>query len=1051
MKIKIKHLVLCFLMNIALNLNAQINVKTNCATNSRPAVIKIISKEEMAVTGSFNITLNIKALGALYIDSLRIGSNSFFTISANNSLAKSQLAQTPYFGITYLDSNQTTTCNLAISHPTSNLPYFPEDFDLDVRCHTIDGRVFYSHTNVRIYFTPYNSVEIWDISDFMKLPRVWAIKQGTTPVRTFIPRTAIPVSTRPSASAITQEWQTHFQDTKVDGLPYLIEMAAVHPDTIRAFKIRDSLECIAGRGGLNKKTLFGTDFKGQVKGKIKTKYINDNGKTVDLFLSGIKIIAKDEDLTYDDELGTTHTDENGYFEINYNNWQSDLEGSTIEMYVKLYSENDIYDLDVISDTDFDDWFNISYKSHFWIGDVDDNENTNMGERNLEGINDAPFKILHFASNAYRFSRANLNTGDPDDGLNIFLYNGENTSYFQPRTFAYHPYISLQSGDENHESVVYHEFGHFLMFCLQDYSWASNASAKHTLGQAVHPSLAWTEGWASGIGAIFDTYYRWQDKESGVYAFYYGGFGDPNYINRLDMEPRFEYTHAGSSSSGFKSEYFIATVINDLFDGPTTFPNYTYNFNSSFYDDKTSFLSNGGTNYQAGQKDDLSLSFQTICSPLTDVKIWSGFLIEDIWYYYYKLHNYANLCDAKKISKVFVQNGITRVVNSYNVLTDHMSYDIIRTQINVDGKSIYLDVPVLDGVNNSFNVASDINSNDPIKLTDDITVRNGAKLYLWGNTGKYFAYQNQSPPSNYNSTKNVEAYSNSIAMEPTSVINIGGVNPVNFTLKCGSELKLMNTSNLIINSGSTLTVESGAKLIYENGANVDLNSATSKIIVKPGGQIILGSNATFNYRGAGTIIFETAIGNNVPYVATTGSSTPTARFMLNSGNFGNKTKKLLQVTGGQTANIDPSLYLFAVLNGNIALDANSRINVITKCQMQNVDIVASTPNSMANRHRGIIFNGFSENIYNVSVSDATTGITALNFYGGGDIYLSQFSATRCGTALQISGKGANVYSANITNCDLGVFLDKMDRQTYFYNPTITACKRGMYGSENNLKT
>jgi hypothetical protein len=76
MKIKIKHLVLCFLMNIALNLNAQINVKTNCATNSRPAVIKIISKEEMAVTGSFNITLNIKALEALYIDSLRIGSNS---------------------------------------------------------------------------------------------------------------------------------------------------------------------------------------------------------------------------------------------------------------------------------------------------------------------------------------------------------------------------------------------------------------------------------------------------------------------------------------------------------------------------------------------------------------------------------------------------------------------------------------------------------------------------------------------------------------------------------------------------------------------------------------------------------------------------------------------------------------------------------------------------------------------------------------------------------------------------------------------------------------
>jgi hypothetical protein len=333
--------------------------------------------------------------------------------------------------------------------------------------------------------------------------------------------------------------------------------------------------------------------------------------------------------------------------------------------------------------------------------------------------------------------------------------------------------------------------------------------------------------------------------------------------------------------------------------------------------------------------------------------------------------------------------------------------------------------------------------------NNIDIGNGGRLKFNANTGVNFDGSGATPvagstyqisTSSCGATVNINNGGKMIIGE-ASTNNIAIVN-----FKSGSVTKIKSGGELVIYNNSKLVVESGAKLIFETGGNINLSASNSTIEVKSGGQIILGPNATFNYTGAGFIKFETASGNAIPHIMANGTN---ARFMLNSGNFNNKTKKLLQVTGGQTANIDPSVYLFAVLNGNIALDANSRINVITKCQMQNVDIVASRPNSLADRHRGIVFNGYSENIYNVSVSDAITGITALNYYGGGDIYLSQFSATRCGTALQISGKGANVYSANINNCDLGVFLDKMDRQTYFYNPTITACKRGMYGSENNL--
>ena len=179
--------------------------------NSVNATAKITSKEEMTVTGSFNFTLTVKATDTMYIDDLIVGSNSFLSVftGSNPSVAPPPIAAV--FGSTYLLPGQTTTATINVNHPTSNLPYYPTSVDLKVKTHKYnetENKI--SPVTVKVYFTPYNSVEIWDMHDFIKLPRVWALSLATPPARVSIARTAIPASTRPNPNQITAAWQKNF-------------------------------------------------------------------------------------------------------------------------------------------------------------------------------------------------------------------------------------------------------------------------------------------------------------------------------------------------------------------------------------------------------------------------------------------------------------------------------------------------------------------------------------------------------------------------------------------------------------------------------------------------------------------------------------------------------------------------------------------------------------------------------------------------------------------------------------------------------------------------
>lgn len=186
---------------------------------------RIISKEEMTITGSFSFTLEVLAYDTCTLDSIRIvNDGTFLNISFNGSLSKSQNISQPSFSLKYLLPGQTSTCIINITHATNNLLYYPEDMGFLICLHEQNYNTK-SYAGGKVYFTPYNSVEIWDKKDFSKLPRVWASKKNPAPARVFIHRDSIPVSTKPSNLEIQYDWQKYYQVKHVSGLPYLIQNA----------------------------------------------------------------------------------------------------------------------------------------------------------------------------------------------------------------------------------------------------------------------------------------------------------------------------------------------------------------------------------------------------------------------------------------------------------------------------------------------------------------------------------------------------------------------------------------------------------------------------------------------------------------------------------------------------------------------------------------------------------------------------------------------------------------------------------------------------------
>lgn len=1016
-----------------------------CNHNTVNAIARIASKEEMAVTGNFNITLTVNAVDTMYIDELIIGNNNFLTIYTGGSNNMSPPPVSGVFNSTYLLPGQSTTATINVTHATTNLPYYPTSFDLKVRTHKYnESESKISPVTVKVYFTPYNSVEIWDLRDFIKLPRVWAVDQGTAPARVSIPRTSIPVSTRPNPDQITEAWQKDFQVSRVPGLPYLIQMAAVHPDTIEIHKYNDSMEVVQGlHDGVLNKGLFGNTFKGTITGNLVANYINDLGTTVTIGLEGVKIAAYDEDIIYDEKLSQTHTGDNGYFDLSYSNWESWGEGGHIELYIQWWSENDNYDLDVIQNGFINSTFNISFSNHHWIGDVGTNYTNNMGNFFLNGEESKnPYKILNWATKAYKFTRGQIKASGAPDGLNIFAYDDDNitggTSYCFPINWVIHPYISLTSGDMNHESTIWHEFGHFAMYYLQNSNYLYCSRDKHKLSEPSNTELSWTEGWATGYMNMLDAYYKYTDLESGREKY------TETSASSRSNELRNPNVYGMSHLNGFRSEYFISSFVNDLYDGPTSFANIN-NVTVTDYNDVSGFWG-----YINGENDNLQLTPAIICKPLTD-----DAMPQSIVDYYNSLIKFINCKERVLLRKVAFQNGIkpdhtsnSSILSADNIGITHQTVTYTCPPLNNSRVDLFAlqDVNTLNNLSLTYNFGSKPNN----ILVDPITITNSS-LGVNANYPQGFFTSGIPNPTN-NPIVNLEACN-------ISTVDIGGkivigsmTTMANYYVKDGAKIVLNNAAQLEVFNGSKLIVEQGGILVFNKGASINLNGTNAIIVVQHGGKIQIGQDAVFNYNGDGFIRFETVypVSTSIEAIGTN------AQFKIIGGAFGSTAKKVMEITGGETLadlttyNTPASSYnltLFSIQNGHVVLSAGARIvvsGVGTKGDFRCLDVRAAVPNNPSTRHRGIVLNGQNGNMaYRVTVSDAITGIQSNNAYGGAGVDILQYNATRCSTGLYIWGVGARIQDAEISNCLTAIRLEGMTGSTRLYRTKLYANTNGVY--------
>jgi hypothetical protein len=240
-------------------------------TDFKSAGIQFTSFEESSVSGNLSVDLTINFYDSLDLSTLQ---DSFAVVLPQNW----QVTAMPYLPQTNFvrgDNHQTA---IDITYPTSNLPFYPQTISLQLysKATAQSEPIKIAERELKVYFTPYNTVEIWDIVDFYDLKREWLINNNESKPRIYVDPNSIPESDIPSDFEPEEEWEEDFQTVFIEGLAYAIPMMAVHPDSIELIP-----EAQAGDGGIQLTgggcgfLGGGRRYLGTISGNIQASIDND--------------------------------------------------------------------------------------------------------------------------------------------------------------------------------------------------------------------------------------------------------------------------------------------------------------------------------------------------------------------------------------------------------------------------------------------------------------------------------------------------------------------------------------------------------------------------------------------------------------------------------------------------------------------------------------------------------------------------------------------------------------------------------------------------------
>jgi hypothetical protein len=261
-------------------------------------LIEVFSEEDTStLSGQISVQFKIKAIDTSSIDSIRLNLGDWFTSYSIGSYTSSML------------ENDSQTITATIYYDTNAISFYPEQVRISCYAKNNQSEQFQTVSNVPIFFTPYNSIEIWNINDFHALPRVWCTRETPQPARVILSKDSIPISNRPILDSNSADWEWNFQIVNLPHLAYGVEMAAVHPDTVQAALVPNPDPAAFA---------IYTTFSGTLVGRLRAEVTNDLGVPILMPLSGVRIQLREQGI-FDNTLDEQVTNPDGTFTFTWDN------------------------------------------------------------------------------------------------------------------------------------------------------------------------------------------------------------------------------------------------------------------------------------------------------------------------------------------------------------------------------------------------------------------------------------------------------------------------------------------------------------------------------------------------------------------------------------------------------------------------------------------------------------------------------------------------------------------------------------------------------------
>lgn len=1012
--------------------------------------IEVDSEEFLSVTGEFTFTLIYSAQDTFPVDdSLDFILPEGWSVKTIGSLSNSTVMP-----------SANVTRSITFEYDEGDLSFYPQKFSV------IYGPSDINPTHLKaaayVYFTPYETIELWSYYDFVHLNRNWYIPESPEPSRVYVDPITIPASNIPSNFAPTEDWEEDFQFVDVPGLAYSIPMLAIHPDTLALdtgnIVIWDTSARYDGCGGTLRRYL------GVISGTVVSPFDQDNSTAlINRPLQGLRVEIFERDYLFgapvNFRIGFGTTDASGNFSINVNTCQFN-EGGACEIFVRVEAKN--YARNIVGKNT---WVLGSKQTEdtgirSWTYNSGSASNVSFGTL---VVDNGAHRGVHLANNAWTFANTYACiTLDNDLTVRADLSDG---SFFLPESYCGIPisaaplagtiipvigqliavfaipyvaidlvtdtqkpnlYISELASD--HENTVRHEFGHFLMWQLQSKCWtdiASGSFAYHENETESNTRLAWTEGWADAFSMMVDVHNHDWDGESGT------GWG-------YDYEDREEFT---AINFGPASEYHIACAIFDLWDGANKVSHWTTPPAAARYDDVNSF--SDPDLWRNGTYDQVSLSLCDITQAIKDGDTYApNDWLESIQGFYKNLIDGRTCEERLLIAEVFDQNRVVGDVSEFpNGDFQGFSADDIAAQQTVNYSATLWSFSFLHEFDQNFlwTSAQDYNLatqtvNGTKFLNDDLVVKDGATLHFNRNIPMGWVAAASADRPATSSTMlgelcggiTIEAIQNGTLLVGDQAVSAYA----DVHLESGGTLILggnttSNNGKLKINNNSRFYVESGATLVIDKGALIELNG--SNAILEIDGTLEIRAGATFTYTGAGHVVWGNTGGSGYNIIANTGSTFE----LLGAG----LTDHILRVKANARIHPETDLAAFELDNGYVSMGNNAHINTSdADILLRDLEVLLD---GSTGQHLGIQVNGQLQHIIeDIIIHDGVTGITAYQMWNeGAFLNLTRCEIYDCGTALRVLTRGADLFQCDFHDNSTGWRQEMATGLSYAHSSTF----------------